>query len=354
MQRKGTLAFAAALAGACALAVGSHGARAQGGPIIVANWGGITNEAYDEAYVAPFTEETGIEVQQVAAPGLFVARAQAQAQAGRVEWDVLESLTDSDVAFLADAGLLEPLPADLKSRLVERLGEENVSDYGYHSGMTAMLIICNTERVEVCPKTMAEFWDTEAFPQRRAIIGFNPIYPITAAQLAMGVSRDEAVNTPIDVDAVFAKLEEIRPHSVIWSSVDQGTQVLEQGEADMGILYATRIYSELLPTGNYDVVWADGVRAQGTTVVLKGAPNMEAAWNLLEWNASHLEEQAQFALIAQKAPIDADALELLEEDMRERYVNAPMHKGQLAIPNAIDLNAKFDEINRRWQEFVSG
>ncbi len=325
------------------------------GPVVVANWGGLASEAYQAAYIEPFTAETGIEVQQVDAPGLFVARTEAQAAANRTEWDVLESITDSDVEFLAAQDLLDPIPADVKERLVAELGEENVTDYGYHSGTTAMLIVCNTDRVAVCPQSMEEFWDVDEFPEKRAIIGFNPIYPITAAQMAMGVPRDEVATTPIDVDATFAKLEELRPAvSVIYTTVDQGTQVLDQGEADMAIFYATRIYSELIPQGNYEVVWTDGARAQGTSVVLKDAPHKAAAWELLEWNATHLEEQADFAVQAQKAPISAAALEFVPDDQHERFANAPEHEGDLAVPNAADFNSKFDEINRLWQEFIAG
>ncbi|GAA0979210.1 extracellular solute-binding protein [Acrocarpospora macrocephala] len=353
VARSAALVTAAMLALAGCSSSDDPGSAPQG-PIVVANWGGLASKSYQTAYVDPYTKDTGIELQQVDAPGLFVARTKAQAAANRTEWDVLESITDSDAAFLADAGLLEPLPADLKARLIDQLGAENVTDYGYHSGGTAMLIICNTERVKVCPQSMAEFFDVEKFPQKRAIIGFNPIYPITAAQLALGVPRDKTSTTPIDVDAVFAKLEEIRPLSVIWSTVDQGTQVLEQGEADMGILYATRIYGELLPTGNYEVVWADGARAQGTTVVLKNAPHMKAAWNLVEWNATHLKEQAQFSVLAQKTAIDPASLEFVPADQRERFANAPEHDGELAVPNAVDYNAKFDKINQRFQEFISG
>lgn len=356
-HRRPALLVALALAAASA-GPGLQATRAQSmpeGPIIVANWGGQTNETYDISFIEPYTAETGIEVQQVDAPGLFVARTQAQAESGRMEWDMLESVTDTDVAFLARAGLLEPMPADLKQRLTKQLGAENVNDYGYHSGMSAMLIVCQKERVKACPQNIMEFWDIQSFPEKRAIIGFNPIYPVTSAQLALGVPRDETATTPIDVDAVFAKLEELRPAvSVIYTSTQQGTQVLEQGEADMAIYYVGRIYGELLPTGNYEVVWTDGVRAQGTTVVLKGAPHRGAAWHFFEWNAMHLESQARFATLRQKTPIDAAALELLPPEMREQFPNAPEHKGKTAVPNAGDFIEKFDDINRRWQEFVAG
>ncbi|CAN5315195.1 extracellular solute-binding protein [soil metagenome] len=362
-RRRGAAATAAALVTVATLALAGcsspsgpseSASAAPTGPIVVANWGGLASSSYQTAYIDPFTADTGIEVQQIDAPGIFVARTQAQAQANKTEWDVLESITDSDAAFLADSGLLEPLPTDLKQRLVGQIGQENVTDYGYHSGGTAMLIVCNTQRMKVCPQNMKEFFDIKKFPQKRAIIGFNPVYPITAAELALGVPRDKTSTTPIDVDAVFKKLDEIRPLSVIWSTVDQGTQVLEQGEADMGIMYATRAYSELLPTGNYKVVWADGARAQGTTVVLKNAPHMAAAWDLVEWNATHLDSQAKFSVLAQKTAIDPASLDLVPADQRERFANAPEHANDLAIPNSVDYNKKFDQINQRFQEFISG
>ncbi|WP_336642373.1 hypothetical protein [Microbacterium sp. MMO-56] len=153
------VAVAAVALTGCASSAG--GAEQSSGPVVVANWGGLASEAYQAAYVEPFTADTGIEVQQVDAPGLFVARTEAQASANRTEWDVLESITDSDVEFLAAQDLLDPIPSDVKARLVDELGAENVTDYGYHSGTTAMLIVCNTDRVKVCPQSMAEFWDTQ-------------------------------------------------------------------------------------------------------------------------------------------------------------------------------------------------
>jgi len=358
-RRCGVARITALLAVATLALAGCSTSNAPGsaaeGPIVVANWGGLASEAHQAAYLDPYTAQTGVKVQQVDAPGLFVARTEAQAKASNVQWDILESITDSDADHLADAGLLDPMPPDVKARLTTSLGKDNVTDYGYHSGTTAMLIVCNTDRVAVCPQTMQEFWDIKKFPEKRAIIGVNPVYPITAAQMALGVPRDQVASTPIDLDATFKKLEELRPAvSVFYTTVDQGTQVLQQGEADMAIFYATRIYADLLPQGNYKAVWTDGVLAQGTSVVLKDAPHKAAAWKLLEWNATHLDEQAKFALTARKAPIDDKALELVPADQREQFTNAPEHKGQLATPNTADFNANFDDINRRWQEFVAG
>ncbi|NKQ57815.1 extracellular solute-binding protein [Amycolatopsis sp. K13G38] len=357
-HRRGAVAAMTALVTAATLtltACSSSGGSGSAGPIVIANWGGAPTKAYQSAYLDPFTAETGIAGQQVDAPGVFVARAEAQAKASRVQWDILESITGVDTAHLANEGLLDPVPPDVKDRLVRTVGKENVTDYGYHSGSTAMLIVCNTQRVPVCPQNMQEFWDVHKFPQKRALIGINPVYPIAQAQIALGVPRDKVASTPIDVDATFAKLKELRPFvSVFYTSSDQGTQVLQQGEADMAIFYATRIYDELLPQGNYKVVWTDGVLADGTSVVLKDAPNKAAAWQLMEWIADHPEQQAKFALAASKAAVDPKALDYMPADKREQFSNAPEHNGQLATPNIADFTAKFDEINRRWQEFIAG
>ena len=43
--------------------------QAQGEPLVVATWGGAYTDAFREAFADPFSEETGVEVQIVDAPG---------------------------------------------------------------------------------------------------------------------------------------------------------------------------------------------------------------------------------------------------------------------------------------------
>src|SRR3712207_9489247 len=96
---------------------------AQGETMVVATWGGAYTDAFWEAFAGPFSEETGVEVQIVDAPGGYNAMLEAQAEAGNVTWDLID-LGEEDALALVDAGLLQPLPDDLKSDLIEAVGEE--------------------------------------------------------------------------------------------------------------------------------------------------------------------------------------------------------------------------------------
>ena len=103
--------------------------HAQGEPLVVATWGGAYTDAFREAFADPFSAETGVEVQIVDAPGGYNAMLEAQAEADNVTWDLID-LGEEDALALVDAGLLQPLPDDLKADLIEVVGEENVTDYG--------------------------------------------------------------------------------------------------------------------------------------------------------------------------------------------------------------------------------
>src|SRR3712207_7027466 len=63
---------------------------AQGETMVVATWGGAYTDAFREAFAAPFSEETGVEVQIVDAPGGYNAMLEAQAAAGNVTWDLID------------------------------------------------------------------------------------------------------------------------------------------------------------------------------------------------------------------------------------------------------------------------
>src|SRR3712207_7559066 len=53
---------------------------AQGETMVVATWGGAYTDAFREAFAGPFSEETGVEVQIVDAPGGYNAMLEAQAE----------------------------------------------------------------------------------------------------------------------------------------------------------------------------------------------------------------------------------------------------------------------------------
>ena len=238
------------------LVAASH-SHAQDGPLVVATWGGAYTDAFREAFADPFSAETGVEVQIVDAPGGYNAMLEAQAAAGNVTWDLID-LGEEDAVALIDAGLLQPLPDDLKSELIEVVGEENVTDYGISFASYGSVIACNAAAAEACPTTPAEFWDVEGFPGRRTMYGDGWSDSLVYALLADGVPKEELF--PLDVDRAFAKLDEIKPHiNVWWTTGDQSQQIFRDEEVVMGILWDGR---------------AAGLREQGVDIQLsfEGSP----------------------------------------------------------------------------------
>src|SRR5918998_5769240 len=93
--------------------LGASQSQAQGETMVVATWGGAYTDAFREAFADPFSEETGVEVQIVDAPGGYNAMLEAQAAAGNVTWDLID-IGEEDAVALIHLELLQPLPDELK------------------------------------------------------------------------------------------------------------------------------------------------------------------------------------------------------------------------------------------------
>ena len=77
--------------------------------IVVCSWGGAYQKALRKVYYDPFEKETGIKVQDTAAPE--IAKVKAQVDAKNTEWDVIEGGTRW-YYVLVNQKLVQPL--DLK------------------------------------------------------------------------------------------------------------------------------------------------------------------------------------------------------------------------------------------------
>lgn len=349
------------LALACALALPAcgddeeeGGSRGSGVTVTIGSWGGAFDEATRKAYFDEFESEVGPKARLVAAPGTQLARIEAQNEAGEIEWDAV-SLTEDTAYILDQKGYLAHLPADLQARLEEELGADKVTPFGFSYGNIGNVIACNMDRMDRCPKDMAEFYDTEMFPQSRTFAGIGPLMAVTTAQVASGVPRTETATTPVDVDAAFDQLDRIKPKiDVFWQSGDQQEQVMRSGGADMGILWSNRAYSLVADGMNLEVNWSDGALEPGFWAVLEGAPNKDEAFDLLSWVATHPEGQAKWAEEVHSSPPHPEAIDLLPAKFATELADNPKNFEQMAIPNFEWYAKHTDELNRRYQDFVRG
>ncbi|WP_227175168.1 hypothetical protein [Marinobacter sp. CA1] len=80
-------------------------------PLTVLTWGGAYEASQRQAYFAAFTDATGIPIRTVHYDG-GLADLRRHLASGDVTWDLVD-MVYADALAACDAGLLEPLPAEL-------------------------------------------------------------------------------------------------------------------------------------------------------------------------------------------------------------------------------------------------
>ncbi len=325
--------------------------QAQSEPLVVATWGGAYSDAFREAFAAPFSEETGVEVQIVDAPGGYNAMLEAQAAAGNVSWDLID-LGEEDALALVAAGLLQPLPDDVRTDLVEAVGAENVTDYGISFASYGSVIACNAAAADACPATPAEFWDVEAFPGRRTMYGDGWSDALIYALLADGVAREELF--PLDVDRAFAKLDEIKPNiDVWWTTGDQSQQIFRDEEVVMGLLWDGRA-SGLREQGvDIQLSFEGSPIARDLLVVPTDAPNAEAAFDFLRWYATHPDGGATWIEAMGYGVANPESYAELPAEVSADLGGAPENMATGVIVDVEWASENRAEVLARWTEWLA-
>ncbi len=341
---------------ACGGGAGSGGATSDEQPtLVIASWGDPFTSATQEHLVDPFVEETGYDVQIVDAPGKFVASLEAQNQANNIEWDLLDSTSGPDAYIAYDQGLIEKMPDDVQSRILEVLPESAVTDFGITWSTLGYITACNADAAAACPQNTTELFDTEAFPGSRTSIATSPLVNLSMAEIAAGVAPEDLATHEIDLDRAFATLEEYQAAGgTWWSSGDQNMQVFSTGEVDMGISYSGRAYAVGEEMENLEINWDQGIYNPGFWNVVEGTDHSEAAWEFVEWVATHPEAAADWGVALGYSIPNPESFDFIEEDVAATLADFPANREVLGDMNFDWYVANYQEVNDRWQEFLRG
>lgn len=327
-------------------------------PLVIGGWGGAIDEGTQKHYIDKYQEEGGpSDITFVDAPGTQLARVEAQNQTGNIEWDLIDSAPGTDAYVMASKGLLAPLPADLKQELTDELGKDRVTDFGFSHANIGHVIVCNMDKMDTCPKTMAEFFDAEKFPQSRTLGATTPLITATAAEEAAGVASSETATTPLDLDSVFEVLDGVRSKvRVFFESGDQQLQIMRNGEAEMGLLWSGRAYTLLDEGMNLQINWDESVYEPSYWTAVKGAPNLEGAFQFMKWMAENPEAQAEWSKELNYSVPNPEAFDFLSEKDAKRQADYPANFEVMAIPNW-EWYAEPDnqaELDSRYQDYLRG
>lgn len=336
------------------VALGVAGPAGAQDQLTIVSWGGIVNEANRAAYWDPFTEKTGIEIVEDAFNG-ELGKIRAQVESGNVQWDIAEPEFAEETLGCLE-GLFEPLDHSILP--MDQLPEGTVTECGVVSLAAGTVLAYNKDKFpDGGPQSWADFWDVEKFPGKRGVNLFVTD-TLVFALLADGVPREEVydvLGTPEGQDRAFAKLDELKPHIVWWTSGTEQIQGFLSGEYDIGVAWNGRVAaaneSEEI---NLGMVWEAGYLYGGNRwAILAGTPNYDAAMEFIAF-ATQPEPQAEFMRQINYGSINTEAYEMLEPERLEAMPGTAER-----LPYAVYMNGPFwlehlDSVNERFNRWVAG
>lgn len=253
--------------------------------ITVLGWGGAYTQSQVEAYHKPFTAETGIAVISVDADNPAIPL-KAQVEAGNVSVDVAV-LEYADAVRLCDEGLLELIdpailtPAPDGTPAMDDFLPGMVTECMIGTDVFATIVAFNTTAFsDNAPSTIADFFDTEAFPGKRGVRR-NAKATLEMALMGDGVPADEVYGllaTPEGVSRALASLDRIKDDIVWWEAGAQPLQLLADGEVSMSIAWNGRIFNAMVADNQpFEIIWDGQVYESEGLVIPRGAPNLDEA-----------------------------------------------------------------------------
>jgi putative spermidine/putrescine transport system substrate-binding protein len=287
MKRTTLIAGGMFVAGALALTAcstpGGEGGGG-GGSVTFAGYGGVSEEAFTEAWFTPFTDETGIEV--IPDSPADYAKIQQMVESKQVIWDIAQ--VGEDIGVKTNSELLTEIDCDVVDCATFD-GLFPVEKYGMPALVFSVVLAYNTEMFEGNePDSWAAFFDTETYPGKRAVFGRDAGGGLQGlldvALIQDGVAIDDLY--PLDVDRALAKLDTIKDDLIFYNDFGECTTLVATGEAAFGNCYNGRVEiaaDEGQPVG---MTWSNQVQYADYLVIPKGAPNTTQAQELLAFIGS--------------------------------------------------------------------
>tara|TARA_R110000868_G_scaffold61059_2_gene185673 strand:+ start:12308 stop:13384 length:1077 start_codon:yes stop_codon:yes gene_type:complete len=345
IRRRTFIKSTAAVAGLIAAPNIIRPAWAKGETLYINTWGGVWTKSATEAFIAPFSKETGIEVKTLS-PVSF-AKLKAQVRTGKYEWDATTQGIP-DCARALRENLLEPVgkvvdPAKLSP------GAINYNGIKSHALGTA-LTYRKDKFPNGGPQSWADFWDVEKFPGNRSMYN-NASRVLPAALQADGVPRDKLY--PLDLDRAFRKLDEIKPHiKVWWKQGSQSEQLLRDGEVDMIQMWNGRAANVQSQGVDAEIVWNGAEILMVNWIVVRGTPRADLAWRYIQ-SAHQAERQATFASLMKYGPANPKAFEYIDEKLAKTLPTYPDNAKVAYTPDPDWTGANMGEMVKRFNRWLA-
>ena len=350
--------FSPLLLGLCLLL--SAPAESEEGPSLsITSWGGAYEAAQRAAYMMPFEQATGVAIDLRPYNGGLEAL-RRQIESGVVEFDVLD-MTEPDALAACEEGLLAPFDPGILAAppdggvLADDLMPGALSDCGI-AHLTYATVIAFDDRAfpGVKPRSVADFFDIERFPGKRALRK-TPIGNLEWALMAYGVPLAQVydlLSTERGLRLAFRKLDEIRDHIVWWESGAEAPQLLQSGEVTMASGYNGRFFdARVLEGAPITILWEGQLLDVDVWAIAKNSDKRELAEDFIAF-ATRAESMSALANRIPYGPQRRSALQRIglhpeaNLPMLPHLPTAPRHLAR-AIRTDSDWYAHTDDLRER-------
>ena len=300
--------------------------------LTVTSFGGSYGAAQKEHMIDPFVAETGTNI-LFEDYGGGIAEMKAQVEAGNIQWDVVD-IEVIDLERACAEGYLEiidqstlPDGDDGTPAADDFIEDALANECGVGNIVWSVVFAVNTENGPG-PQTIAEFFDTEAFPGKRGLRK-RPQVNMEWALIADGVAREdvyELLSTDEGQARAFAKLDTIKEDIVWYDSWSQAPVLLNDGGAQMVQSANGRIFAAIQEDGApFSIVWDSHVYDLDVWAIMKGTPNKDKAMEFIQF-ATRTVPLSGMQDVAY-GPTRRSAQALLPESVKQDLPTAHLEEG---------------------------
>lgn len=314
--------------------------------LTVVGWGGSAQTAHEEAIYRPWAEANDVEL-RTDQPTDY-AKLRAQVDSGKVSWGVTQ-VEPNFAVNACDDGLLEKIDTDVVDTSV--INPDFVSECSIPLFQYAFTIAYNTDTFsDAHPTTWEEFFDTEMFPGKRGFWDSASGGIFEAALLADGVAPEELY--PLDLDRAFVKLDSVKDDLIFYGTGDEQVQLLASGEAPLVQAWNGRVFDAAEQGEPVANEWNEHFLSHDNIAIPAGYPNADLAQQFMGDFVNDLEAQAANTEASSYAPVNDEALDLVDEDVVKEMPTYPDNAEKAATNIDYGYWAEnYDEVTERFNEW---
>jgi putative spermidine/putrescine transport system substrate-binding protein len=320
--------------------------------LTITSWGGAYSESQRKAYYEPY-DKLGNKITEEEYNG-EIAKIRAMVEAKNVTWDAVDVDTQTALAGCAE-GIFETIDwAKLGLDRAKFIGGD-LQDCAVPTIVYSTVIAYDTTKLNPGPTTIADLFDLQKFPGKRALQK-NPFVNLEWALIADGVPPAEVykvLNTPEGVDRAFKKLDTIKSEVIWWEAGAQPPQILADGQASIVSAWNGRIYNAVVADKKpFKIVWDQQGLDWDWWAIPKGTPKLDEAYKFISF-ASSPEPQAEQTKYISYGPANMDAVPNIDPAVLPNLPTAPDNMKTALVVDPVFWADKGEELRERFNAWLA-